>query len=233
MMKTVLTGILALAGATSAFAEDTLLSTATPERLPLTLSSEPQAGPGKDWGLAILLEVLLPPDGDVASGVEWKDAFSTGFGLRVELDRLWAVGGVNLGIFGAVGATMFGGEDFDFGGQTVEVDPLAQAIVVVGGKIAYRPPEGLQIEGRLGLGMVSYFATDADINGIATDVIDSSQEFFWELGGRVGFVAGSVVLQIGLLVRSQSEPEPSDPSTIDFEDALLVYGLDAGILIRF
>jgi hypothetical protein len=235
-MKTLLTGVLALACSTSVFAQDIRWGLEGPGELPTSLSAEPQPAAGKDWALAILLEVLLPPDGDVASGVEWKDAFGEGIGLRIEFDRLWGLGAgdLKLGIYGGVGATLFGGEDVDLGGGTIlEIDPLMQAIVVVGAKLAYRPPDGVQLEARLGIGMVNYFATEGEIGVFSGDIIDSSQEFFYELGGRIGFVAGSIILEIGLQVRSQAEPEPADPATIDFEDALLIYGLDAGIMIRF
>jgi hypothetical protein len=235
-MKSLITGILTLACATSAFAQDAILPAAE-TGLPLTLNAtEPQPGASKDWALAILVEVLLPPGGDVASGVEWKDAFGEGVGLRLEFDRLWGLGAgdLKLGLYFGAGATFFGGEDIDIGGpDPLEMDPLIQAIVVVGAKLAYRPASGLQLEGRLGIGMVNYFNTEGEIGGLSFDVVDNSQEFFYELGGRIGFVAGSIVLEIGIQVRSQAEPEPADPSSLDFEDPLLIYGLDAGIMIRF
>ena len=233
-MKTLITGLIALAGATSAFAQDSFLATGFSEPLPISLSSEPKAAGDKDWALHLLLEVLLPPDGDVVSGTEWSDAFSEGVGLRIEFDRLWGLGAGNakLGIYFGVGATMFGGEDIDTGGPVIELDPLMQAIVVVGAKFGLRPPDGLQLEGRLGFGMVNYFATEGEIGALSADVIDSSAEFFYELGGRLGFVAGSIILEIGIQVRSQAEPD-SALTGVDFEDALLIYGLDAGIMIRF
>src|SRR5262245_7154922 len=116
-MKTLMTGLIALAGATSAFAQDSFLATGLGEPLPISLS-EPKAAGGKDWTVSLLLEVLLPPEGDIESGTEWSDAFSEGIGLRVEFDRLWSVGAgdLKLGIYFAVGATVFGGEDVDLGG---------------------------------------------------------------------------------------------------------------------
>jgi hypothetical protein len=235
-MKTLLTGVLALACSTSAFAQDALLATGTPERLPISLSSEPQPAAGKDWALAVLLEVDLPPEGDVET-LEWKDVVGMGVGLRLELDRTWSLPGeIRLGIYGALGFMTHFGEEFTLGALNLEADDLMTLNLAVGGKIAYRPAEGLQVEGRLGLGITNYFESGIEEvgTGISADLIDSTQEFFFEAGARVGFVAGSVILQIGLTVRSQGEPEPADPTTIDYSgDALLFFGVDAGILIRF
>lgn len=234
-MKIVTTALFALACATPALAQDAFLATGTAEPLPLSLS-EPRADGTRDWAVSLLLEVLMPPEGDIESGTEWSDAFSEGIGLRVEFDRLWSVGtgDLRLGIYFAAGATLFGGEDVDLGGgTTLEIDPLMQAILVVGPKLAYRPADGVAFEARLGIGMVNYFATEGEIGVFSGDLIDSSQEFFYEAGARIGFGSESIRFVIGLQVRSQGEPEPSDPSTIDYEDGLLIYGIDAGIQIGF
>ena len=198
-----------------------------------------QVGGDRPWSLSALLRFTLPPGGEIEN-VDYDDVFEGGVGLTLELDYMYNLaGGLAIGPYGSLGLDAYAGDEvtLSLGGTptTIKSDDLLTVSAIAGVKVGIRPPEGIFVDGRLGIGVVTYIAAEADLTQGPTtmnvDLVDTESTYVTEIGGRIGYGFKSFLIQIGLVARYQGGISSDDLNADG--DALIAYGLDLGIGIRF
>jgi hypothetical protein len=234
-MKHALPAILSLVGATSAFAQEPALRLGEPD-LPMWMNAEvnltPPAAAGEKGpgALLILFQFYLPPDGSITPTMTWKDAVNNGYGVKLEYEYLVPLAAdFALGGYVSLGWDMIDSKSTILGG-TVTAEDIHDITIIGGAKFGLRPLEGLVVDIRAGIGLLYYLDVNGTALGFPTTWINSEGEWIMEVGVRVGFVLGQVVLQVGASYRYQGDPNSVSVTTA--ENPQLI-GFDVGLLLRF
>ncbi len=230
--------LLGLAGTSAAAAQELSMRLgAEPGTSLLAGEPPPAARQGQAVSsIALLARFTAPPDGEIDSGTDYSDIMDQGIGAVLEFDHLLELpGDLHLGPYVSVGFDVFSGEEVTSGGVTVNADDFRLITAIVGGKLGHRPPEGVFLDGRLGVGVVHYLSTDADTTiGLATgevELVETDTQVIGEIGARVGYATSSFFVQLGVVGRIQGGPDGGD---LDLNgDTLVQYGADVGFGLRF
>jgi hypothetical protein len=176
-------------------------------------------------------------DGDVY----YSDNFDEGYGLDVEIELLRGLApGYQVGGYLSVSWDHFDGDEFsDAFGTSVDPEALDMTTWIGGLKSLIAAAPDLLIEGRIGGGVARYEAVDADVVDLGTplgtiEFFESSSTPVFELGGRFSYGPPAVSFGLGLFFRIQGGPEEADASAFLIDpDSLWIFGIDAGLSVRF
>jgi hypothetical protein len=179
--------------------------------------------------------------------LSWADLFRPGWGAEVELDLF--VGSSDESVFGpdasyrfglfvSIGADHFEGDrERDDLGNTVELDDLDTATILVGPKLVTSVGDGSRVDGRFGLGAVRYSAVDAEVSGpsvtpFRAELLEETWTLALELRGHWGVELGPFSLVLGLGFRMQAPPH--EGRSADFSPGLFfTFDGDVGVELAF